>query len=68
MSDSVFVHYDRCTSDETLSGILAWVPVGVFFTRHVYSFANITGTSMQVRPWIETIRRFHAEFIANVQS
>lgn len=31
-------------------GILAWVPVGVFFTRHVYSFASITGSSMQVRP------------------
>ena len=29
-------------------GILAWVPVGVFFTRHVYSFASITGSSMQV--------------------
>lgn len=29
-------------------GILLWVPVGVFFTRHVYSFASITGSSMQV--------------------
>lgn len=24
------------------------MPVGIFFTRHVYSFATITGTSMQV--------------------
>ena len=29
-------------------GILLWVPVGVFFTRHIYSFASITGSSMQV--------------------
>ncbi|KAL7424149.1 hypothetical protein Q5752_001734 [Cryptotrichosporon argae] len=27
--------------------VLAWVPVGVFFIRHVYSVANISGTSMQ---------------------
>jgi hypothetical protein len=32
----------------TTSKILAWVPVGIFFTRHVYSFASVTGTSMQV--------------------
>lgn len=30
------------------SRILAWVPVGVFFTRHVYSLATVTGGSMQV--------------------
>ncbi|OCF44134.1 mitochondrial inner membrane protease subunit 2 [Kwoniella heveanensis CBS 569] len=27
--------------------ILAWVPVGIFFTRHVYSLASVTGGSMQ---------------------
>ncbi|WVQ78538.1 hypothetical protein IAT38_000624 [Cryptococcus sp. DSM 104549] len=27
--------------------ILAWVPVGIFFTRHVYSLATVTGGSMQ---------------------
>ncbi|KAK4686671.1 hypothetical protein P7C73_g3448, partial [Tremellales sp. Uapishka_1] len=27
--------------------ILAWVPVGIFFTRHVYSLASVTGASMQ---------------------
>ncbi|RSH93968.1 hypothetical protein EHS25_006621 [Saitozyma podzolica] len=29
--------------------ILAWVPVGIFFTRHVYSLATVTGNSMQER-------------------
>ncbi|KAK6903101.1 mitochondrial inner membrane protease subunit 2 [Kwoniella mangroviensis CBS 10435] len=27
--------------------VLAWVPVGIFFTRHVYSLASVTGGSMQ---------------------
>ncbi|WVN86695.1 uncharacterized protein L203_101867 [Cryptococcus depauperatus CBS 7841] len=27
--------------------LLAWVPVGMFFTRHVYSLATVTGGSMQ---------------------
>ncbi|ODO10888.1 hypothetical protein I350_01487 [Cryptococcus amylolentus CBS 6273] len=29
------------------SRLLAWVPVGVFFTRHVYSLATVSGGSMQ---------------------
>ncbi len=35
-------------SVSSLRRILAWVPVGIFFTRHVYSLASITGASMQV--------------------
>ncbi|RXK40672.1 mitochondrial inner membrane protease subunit 2 [Tremella mesenterica] len=27
--------------------IAAWIPVGIFFTRNVYSLAHITGVSMQ---------------------
>jgi inner membrane protease subunit 2 len=27
--------------------LLAWIPVGIFFTRHVYSVATISGASMQ---------------------
>lgn len=27
--------------------LLAWIPVGIFFTRHIYSVATISGASMQ---------------------
>lgn len=27
--------------------LLCWIPVGIFFTRHVYSVATISGASMQ---------------------
>ncbi|KAJ9095991.1 hypothetical protein QFC21_005354 [Naganishia friedmannii] len=27
--------------------LLCWVPVGIFFTRHIYSVATISGASMQ---------------------
>ena len=43
----VFLMIITSDADER-RGILLWVPVGVFFTRHVYSFASITGSSMQV--------------------
>ena len=39
--------YEGATADS--SQVLAWIPVGIFFTRHVYSVATVTGVSMQVR-------------------
>ncbi|OXC58965.1 hypothetical protein AYX13_07139 [Cryptococcus neoformans] len=43
-------HFFKHQALRDAARILAWVPVGVFFTRHVYSLATVTGGSMQVSP------------------
>ncbi|KIR59870.1 mitochondrial inner membrane protease subunit 2 [Cryptococcus bacillisporus CA1873] len=40
-------HFFKHQALRDAARILAWVPVGVFFTRHVYSLATVTGGSMQ---------------------
>lgn len=47
MRDVMYVLFLVSCAKLMKRGILLWVPVGVFFTRHVYSFASITGSSMQ---------------------
>jgi hypothetical protein len=46
--DAMYVSFLSKRQGLIRRGILLWVPVGVFFTRHIYSFASITGSSMQV--------------------
>jgi len=46
-SGSRFRTFLRSRNTTVALSVVAWIPVGIFFTRHVYSFAAITGTSMQ---------------------
>ncbi|ODN98389.1 mitochondrial inner membrane protease subunit 2 [Cryptococcus wingfieldii CBS 7118] len=40
-------HFFKTKAARDAVRLLAWVPVGVFFTRHVYSLATVSGGSMQ---------------------
>jgi inner membrane protease subunit 2 len=61
--DVLYVAYQP-KSLTSCSRFAAWIPVGVFFTRHGYSLATITGNSMQVCGPVDLT---NAELQADVQ-